>query len=161
MEKINVLEVNNIDLPGRRFNGYDLLNELKDNDSINIKQIVIQKQSNNNKVKRLLTKNEQIQLLDNLEKFEKNLSIQSNLSITSPALINSKEYKEADIIHFHMFHNTKLSLISLIQICNEKKVIMSFHDPWMITGRCVHFGNCVKWKDGCNECENFEYIIFI
>ncbi len=154
MEKINVLEVNNIDLPGRRFNGYDLLNELKDNDSINIKQIVIQKQSNNNKVKRLLTKNEQIQLLDNLEKFEKNLSIQSNLSITSPALINSKEYKEADIIHFHMFHNTKLSLISLIQICNEKKVIMSFHDPWMITGRCVHFGNCVKWKDGCNECEN-------
>ena len=69
MEKINVLEVNNIDLPGRRFNGYDLLNELKDNDSINIKQIVIQKQSNNNKVKRLLTKNEQIQLLDNLEKF--------------------------------------------------------------------------------------------
>lgn len=151
--KVNVLEVNNIDLIGRRFNGYDLLNNVK-NDEVSIKQAVIYKQSNNNKVVKILKNYNQMLMLEKLEEFEKNeLSIHSNLSITSPALIDSEEYKEADILHFHMFHNTKLSLISLLQICNEKKVIMSLHDPWYITGRCVHFGECMKWKTGCEKCE--------
>lgn len=155
MEKsINVLEINNIDLPGRRFNGYDLL-DTPNNENINIKQMVIHKQSNNDKVIRLLNISEQMRLLEKLEEFEnKELSVHSNLSITSPALIQSQAYKNADLIHFHMFHNTKLSLISLLQICSEKKVVMSFHDPWAITGRCVHFGECDKWKTGCIECKN-------
>ena len=153
-EKIKVLEVNNIDLPGRRFNGYDLIDYSFKKD-IDIIQAVIYKQSQNNKVHRLLKDSEQMQMLEDMEKFEtEELSVHSNLSITSPALINSKEYKEADIIHFHMFHNTKLSLISLLQICNEKKVVMSIHDPWTVTGRCVHFGECEKWKTGCKKCQN-------
>lgn len=153
-EKINVLEVNNIDLPGRRFNGYDLIKYVQGTD-VDVNQMVIYKQSNNKKVHKLLKNSEQMQMFENLEKFEmEELSVHSNLSITSPALINSEEYKKADVIHFHMFHNTKLSLISLLQICNEKKVVMSFHDPWSITGRCVHFGECEKWKTGCKECKN-------
>lgn len=151
---IKILEVNNIDLPGRRFNGYDLMNETKDN-SLDIKQLVIHKQSKNDKVVKILKNYEQMLMLEKLEEFEnKDLSIHSNLSITSPALLNSKEYKEADVIHFHMFHNTKLSLISLLQICDDKKVVMSFHDPWSITGRCVHFGECMEWQTGCKECRN-------
>jgi len=151
---VKVLEINNIDLPGRRFNGYDLIDNTND-DNVSIKQVVIHKQSNNNKVVKLLNNYEQMLMLEKLEDFETNeLSVHSNLSITSPALINSSEYKEADVLHFHMFHNTKLSLISLLQICNEKKVVMSFHDPWSITGRCVHFGECTKWKTGCEKCEN-------
>ena len=153
-EKISILEVNNVDLPGRRFNGYDLMNSVKE-DNIDIKQKVIYKQSKNDKVKQLLLNYEQMQMLEKLEEFENHeLSVHSNLSITSPALIRSQEYKNADLIHFHMFHNTKLSLISLLQICSEKKVVMSFHDPWAITGRCVHFGECDKWKTGCIECKN-------
>ena len=151
---VKVLEVNNIDLPGRRFNGYDLIDNTNDK-NISIKQAVIYKKSNNNKVVKLLKKYEHMLMLEKIEKFETDeLSVHSNLSITSPALINSLEYKETDILHFHMFHNTKLSLISLLQICNEKKVVMSFHDPWSITGRCVHFGECMKWKTGCKDCKN-------
>lgn len=153
-KKLKVLEVNNIDLSGRRFNGYDLMNNTTD-DTVEIKQMVIHKQSKNEKVKRLLKNYEQMKILERLEEFErKELSVHSNLSITSPALLSSKEYKEADVIHFHMFHNTKLSLISLLQICSEKKVVMSFHDPWSITGRCVHFGECKKWQTGCKECDS-------
>lgn len=152
-EKLKVLEVNNIDLPGRRFNGYDLIKHSQGTD-VDVSQMVIYKQSNNKKVHKLLKNSEQMQMFENLEKFEtEELSIHSNLSITSPALINSEEYKKADVIHFHMFHNTRLSLISLLQICSEKKVVMSFHDPWSITGRCVHFRECQKWKTGCNECK--------
>lgn len=153
-EKIKVLEVNNIDLAGRRFNGYDLI-EYSENTNVDISQSVVIKQSHNKKVNQILKNSEQMQMFEKLENFENDeLSIHSNLSITSPALINSEEYKNADIIHFHMFHNTKLSLISLLQICTEKKVVMSIHDPWTITGRCVHFGECDKWKTGCNNCSN-------
>lgn len=153
-EKIKVLEVNNIDLAGRRFNGYDLI-EYSENTNVDISQSVVIKQSHNKKVNLILKNSEQMQMFEKLENFENDeLSIHSNLSITSPALINSEEYKNADIIHFHMFHNTKLSLISLLQICTEKKVVMSIHDPWTITGRCVHFGECDKWKTGCNNCSN-------
>ena len=155
-KKINILEVNNVDLPGRRFNGYDLMNSIED-ENININQTVIFKQSKNDKVKQILLNYEQMQMLEKLENFEKQeLSVHSNLSITSPALLKTKEYEEADIIHFHMFHNTKLSLISLLQMCSEKRVVMSFHDPWSITGRCVHFGECTKWQTGCVDCKNLD-----
>jgi len=46
MNKIKVLEVNNIDLPGNRFNGYDMIQDITDN-NLKIKQAVIIKKSNN------------------------------------------------------------------------------------------------------------------
>ena len=51
-----------------------------------------------------------------------------------------------------MFHNTKLSIYSLIKIAEEKKVIISLHDPWFLTGRCVHFYDCLLWQKGCKKC---------
>ncbi|MDO5394133.1 MAG: hypothetical protein Q4F33_05985, partial [Mycoplasmatota bacterium] len=51
-----------------------------------------------------------------------------------------------------MFHNTKLSLFSLIKIAKEKKVVISLHDPWFLTGRCVHFLSCDNWQTGCQNC---------
>ena len=150
MKKIKVLEVNNIDLNGRRFNGYDMIKEL-DNKKFDIKQAVIIKRSNNSKVVEILN-NQNKQLIHSiLEGIEKEQSIHNIYSITTPSLLNLPEYKQADIIHFHMFHNTKLSIYSLIKIANEKKVILSLHDPGGGGGRCVHFLNCEKWKNGCTR----------
>lgn len=152
---IKILEVNNIDLPGKVFNGYDLINDLKND--FEIKQAVIIKQSNNNNVIKI--SNDKInQILSKLQNYEKVLSIHNIFSITSPSLMNLAEYKTADIIHFHMFHNTKLSLASLIEISKEKKVVISLHDPWMLTGRCVHFYECNKWINGCDNCHDLSNI---
>lgn len=146
---IKILQVNNIDLPGKVFNGYDLINDLKHD--FKIKQAVIIKQSNNNKVIKI--SNDVIsQMLFKLENYEKALSIHNVFSVTSQSLMNLSEYKKANIIHFHMFHNTRLSLASLPKISKEKKVILSIHDPWMLTGRCVHFYKCKKWINGCDDC---------
>lgn len=152
MEKIKVLEVNNIDLPGRCFNGYDMIDEISC-DNLEIKQAVVEKQSNNSKVTKILSNDMLIGEFYKLQQIESLLSIHNVFSITTPALIRLKEYKEADIIHFHMFHNTKLSLYSLIEIAKEKKVVLTLHDPWFLTGRCVHFYDCPKWKNGCSNCE--------
>lgn len=152
MEKIKVLEVNNIDLPGRRFNGYDMIENLS-GDFLEIKQMVVEKQSDNDNVFKVLDKDMLIGEFYRLQQVENILSVHNVFSITSPALINSKEYKEADIIHFHMFHNTKLSLYSLVEIASKKKVVLTLHDPWFLTGRCVHFYDCNKWKKGCSNCD--------
>ena len=53
MNRIKILEVNNIDLPGRRFNGYNMLEELSNKD-FDIKQAVIIKQSDNDNVVKIL-----------------------------------------------------------------------------------------------------------
>lgn len=151
MEKIKVLEVNNIDLPGKVFNGYNFIDDL-DEELFQIKQAVIIKQSNNENVVKIINDNDLINLYEKYELIEEKLSIHNLLSVTSNALMNMPEYKEADLIHFHMFHNTKLSIPSLINISREKKVILSLHDPWFLTGRCVHFYDCDNWKTGCNNC---------
>lgn len=153
MKKIKVLEVNNIDLQGRRFNGYDMIKEISD-DTIEIKQAVIEKESNNENVVKIL-KNSNSKLVHAVfDGVEKELSLHNVFSITTPALQALQEYKEADIVHFHMFHNTKLSLYSLMKMANEKKVVVSLHDPWFLTGRCVHFFECQKWKTGCQNCNS-------
>ena len=151
---IKILEVNNIDLTGRTFNGFNLINELN-SDDINVKQVVIEKQSSCDNVIKLLNNKERF-IYDKLNIFEEKLSIHNLLSITTPTLKHMKEYKEADIIHFHMFHNTKLSIPSLIDISREKHVVLTLHDPWFLTGRCVHFYDCDKWKTGCNNCKHLD-----
>ena len=64
-----VLEVNNIDLAGRRFNGYDLI-EYSENTNVDISQSVVIKQSHNKKVNLILKNSEQMQMFEKLENFE-------------------------------------------------------------------------------------------
>lgn len=154
---MRVLEVNNIDLIGRRFNGYDFVEELN-TEEMHIDQSTIIKQSLHPNVYPLLGQ-ELMPYFYQLEKFEtEHLAVHSNLSITSPALINSPLMKQADIVHFHMFHNSKFSLYSLLEIASKKKVILSLHDPWLLTGHCVHFHNCDGWKNGCKHCPHLDWI---
>lgn len=148
-----ILEVNNIDLIGRRFNGYDLMLMLNNDRKFCAKQIVIHKLSDKKNVYKFFDSNKYIYVVNKLEEFEKKeLSIHSHLSLTTPILINHDIYKKADIMHYHLIHNTKLSLFSLIEMCSQKKSILTFHDPWFLTGRCVHFQNCDKWLTGCIDC---------
>lgn len=155
MSKLKVLEVNNIDTIGNRFNGYDMISELS-NKNLEIKQAVVNKLSDNKKVIELIKNDEIKQCYEKFEGFENEMSIRNVFSITTASLMQLKEYKEADIIHFHQFHNTRLSLYSLRKISREKKVIISLHDPWFITGRCIHFYDCKKWKSGCIDCPNIK-----
>lgn len=154
MNKAKILEVNSLDLVGNRYNGYDMI-EMVSGKEFDVKQAVIDKMSDNPKVISILKNNTFREIHEKFVYYEEpKQSIKNVLSITTPALIHSKEYKEADIIHFHMFHNSGMTLYALKKICKEKKVIISLHDPWFLTGRCVHFYDCDKWKSGCNKCEN-------
>ena len=156
MKKIKVVEVNNIDLVGKRFNGYDLQVELNKKQHFDIKQLVVHKMSKDKNVITLLDP-AGINFMQKLSSQEDLiLSTQQQISITSPALLKNKYYRDSNIVHIHMFHNSKLSLYSLLEIATQKKVVLSLHDPWFITGRCVHPFECAKWKNGCGNCEHLD-----
>lgn len=156
-KKLHILEVNNIDESGRRFNGYDLIEEINNNTIHSAKQIVTVKDSKNKNVgtffdnwKQLCVENE---LLDQEKKV---LSVHNQISLTSNLLMDSDYFKNADIVHYHLIHNTKLSLYKMIELSSMKPTILSFHDTWNFTGRCVAYEDCEKWKSGCKNCQHLE-----
>jgi len=156
-KKLKILEINNVDLPGRRFNGYDLQLEINENTPWSAKQLVAFKTSTSDNVYHYF-KNEMDLYLENglIDLESKILSVHSQLSLTSPSLKNSDLYKEADVVHYHLIHNTKLSLNSLPELMNNKPSILSIHDPWIFTGRCVYPQECELWKEGCKNCPHLD-----
>ena len=82
MNRIKILEVNNIDLAGRRFNGYNMLNELSNKD-FDIKQAVIIKQSDNDNVIKILNNERLLSQYYHLFEIEEALPIHNIFSITA------------------------------------------------------------------------------
>ena len=136
MQKI--LELNNVDLPGHRLNGYNLQQYIKSHPELDLcaKMAVCHKFSKNKDVIKIYSPS--IEHFDyKIEEIEKTyLSVKNQLSIAEPALTNLKEYKDADILHFHMYHNMNLPISFLERIPKEKKIIIDVHDTFFLTDDC-------------------------
>lgn len=154
-DSLKILEVNNLDLLGRRFNGYDLLDTINNNSVHSAKQIVTFKSSSNPNVLEFYKSKGSLFRGDLLVDSELSLlSVHSQVSFTSNILKNSEVYKKSDLVHYHLIHNTKLSLPQMVELCREKPTVLTFHDAWNFTGRCVQPQECEKWKSGCDGCKN-------
>lgn len=154
-----ILEINNVDLPGHIWNGYDLMEHINQNTPNLANQICTYKTSHNNNVIKLYSTNAEQELEYKLLNFEDSrLAVHSCLSSATPALLAKKTYQSADILHFHLIHNMKLSLFSLIEMCNAKPSVISIHDPWTFTGHCVHFGDCNRYLTGCQTCPHLDFM---
>jgi protein O-GlcNAc transferase len=49
-------------------------------------------------------------------------------------ILNTNEYREADLIHCHNLHSNFFDLKDIIRISNEKPLIWTLHDMWAFTG---------------------------
>lgn len=150
---MNIIQINNTDLIGRRFNGYDLkitLNEL-DHESY---QMVLQKQSTDKNTISLLDNYERVFIRDTILKSnESNLGIQNLLNPWGKVIMDSKYFKDADIVHYHLIHNQMISVLDIEKMFNNKPAVWTIHDPWVVTGGCIYPMECKKWKTGCKNCE--------
>ena len=146
---MNILQINNTDLPGARFNGYNTMQYLRKN-SIDCKQIVMEKYSFDSDVI-------QISIPQTVHKymqtFEKENSIKSLIFPYGKLISQYDAFKEADIVHYHLIHNDIMSIYDLPNLFNLKKSIWTIHDPWIFTGHCIHPIECEKWKSGCGKCQ--------
>lgn len=76
-------------------------------------------------------------------------------------LIRNLEKFNPSIIHLHNIHGNYLNYKLLFKYLENKKVIITAHDCFWLTGRCAHFLdykiNCDGWKTGCKKCR-YKYL---
>lgn len=153
---MKITHINNTDLPGRIFNGYDMMNTLNSLGH-NCKQIVIDKKSNNENVSALLSKGE-MYVKSLLQATESEIGSVNLLNPYTDKLINHIDFQNADIVHFHLLHNNMISMYELNKLLKSKPCVWTLHDPWIFTGHCIHPLDCDKWKTRCVQCSrHFDY----
>lgn len=149
---MNILQVGNTDIVGRRFNGFDI------NLWLNAKghfaqQCVWQKQGNGQNTWELI---EQSSLRERTHRFlssiELKLGIQSLLYPYSFKLMFDQRFNSADVVHYHLIHTGYFSLFSLPMLSKKKPSVWTLHDPWAMTGHCIYPFDSHGWKTGCGHC---------
>jgi len=152
---MKVLHVNNVDLQGRRFNGYDLLAALESR-GIAAKQVVLSKLSDNPRVTPLLRDRWDEQLVRSVRIVEERHSMNNLLTPWGRLLADTPDFKEADCVHYHLIHNGMVSLLDLPWLMNLKPSVWTFHDPWAMTGHCIYPMDCDRWLRGCETCPHLD-----
>ncbi len=159
---MNIVHVNNCDLPGRRFNGHDLqlsLNRL----GHKAYQFVVEKYgcepTTISLVETVFGEERRIfgSILENL-KYQ--LSMINLIQPFGKSLFVHPNFREADIVHYHLIHNDVISLLDFPNLTNLKPSVWTVHDPWIVTGHCIHPHECVGWKNGCLNCMRFDEMPF-
>jgi len=147
---MNIIHVNNCDLMGRRFNGHDLqlsLNKL----GHKANQFVVEKQGKE-PTTISLTNGHSLLIRSLLNNLEHQLSMTNLLYPFGKMLMEDPIFKSSDIIHYHLIHNNFISILDFPNMIKEKPSIWTVHDPWLVTGHCIHPKECMKWKTGCFSC---------
>lgn len=149
---MKILEVNYTDLLGRIFNGYDLHLSLRELGQ-EAYQVVLNKYSVTESV--IPLKNDVI-LHEQLLHIEKKYSMSNLLMPYGRQLMEEPFFLEAEIVHYHILHSWMISLLDYPVLMNGKNSVWTIHDPWIVTGNCIHPMECGKWRNGCFDCANLD-----
>jgi len=149
---MKILYVNDNDLAGRRFNGHDLQIMLNEKKGYSAKQFVVSKVGDDKNTIPLIKTNGGYFIIEKCMEFEKKISMQSVIYPFGEIIRESEEFKEADIVHYHLIFNYFMSLYSFKNLAKLKPTVWTLHDPWAMTGHCVHPVDCKGWLNGCKEC---------
>lgn len=149
---MKILQVNQLDLAGRRFNGYDL-NEALRRKGHQACQYVLEKTSKNEYVKRIVDADWNPMVFYEMEQ---RYELYWQLIPYGLVLMEREDFQAADIIHYHLVHNFLLSIPDFPQMAHAKPSVWTWHDPWAVTGHCVHPLECQGWRTGCKPCPHPE-----
>ena len=149
------LHVNYTDLHGRAFNGYDQHLTARQR-GLNASQIVWDKRSNTSSVISLAELPNNKKIYKDIEEIELTYGSRAVSSPFMYDLLNLKTFVDAELVHYHILHHPAFN-ISLLPILSAlKPTVWTLHDPWILSGHCVHSGTCEKWKSHCHDCEFME-----
>jgi len=145
---MKILQVNAFESPGSRFHGLAITPLLKKY-GVESKHLVWEKDTDNPDV---LTFEKNQKRHDFITKIETKFSLQSILYNNASQMMKMQAFKEADLIHLHIIHTGYFSIGDLPKITKSKPTIWTLHDPWALTGHCVHPFGCKRWMIGCGSC---------
>ena len=61
-------------------------------------------------------------------------------------------YREADILNFHILHNSHFNYLAISSLTKTKPAVFTLHDMWSFTGHCAYSYDCKRWQTGCGKC---------
>jgi len=147
--------VSNSDLLGRRFNGFDYRDVLN-SFGYGVEYFCFEKSSQLDFVHPIFPWRYGPKVKGLIDKLEDAISVQSVLYPFPYTLAIQKEFNRSDIIHYQMIHNSFFSLQFLPYLSRKRPSVWSLHDPWALTGHCVHPFSCQKWRNGCHDCPSLD-----
>lgn len=151
---MRVLQVNGYQSPGRRFNGLSLKPHLEAL-GVSSKHFVWEQDRQEEGVVSLHGK--LVRKVNRLTRgVEKVLSLQSQLYSNGMHMRRMEAFREADLVHYHIIHSGFLSMQSLPAMTADKPSLWTLHDPWAMTGHCIHPFSCQRWKTGCGQCPDLK-----
>ncbi len=56
------------------------------------------------------------------------------------------------VLHCHNLHGSYFDLRALPWLSGQLPVVLTLHDPWLLSGHCGHSFDCERWKTGCGRC---------
>lgn len=152
---MNIAFVNDNDLAGRRFNGHDLQVYLNSHGHKAV-QFVMRKAGTDKNTIPIVQDENSLMLRERCMQFEENISMQSVIYPFGEVLAKKKEFKQADVVHYHLIFNHFMSLYSFKKLAQLKPSVWTLHDPWALTGHCVHPLDCKGWLTGCKDCPHLD-----
>src|SRR5215467_1265852 len=96
-----------------------------------------------------------------IRSIQRRLCLQEVLYPQSFLLPFYAQFKNAEIVHFHIIHNDFFSYLALPWLTKLKPAVWTLHDPWALTGHCIHPFECEGWKTGCAPCPHLDYPLAI
>src|SRR5262245_57158175 len=146
---MNTLQVTLRDRVGERFNGYGLHRSLRQRGHSS-RMLVIEKDSDDpdvhsyTRAARLLERG--------LYAAERMTGLQGMLSPFGWTVPLRRCFRDAQVVHWHLVYPHYLSLFAMPPLARRRPTVWTLHDPWAMTGHCVHPLECTRWKTGCGHC---------
>lgn len=80
--------------------------------------------------------------------------------LSTKKLLKLLDEIKPDIVHLRNLHGNYINLPMLLKYLakNDIATVVTLHDFWFLTGKCVHYidANCNKWQNECGNCPNLK-----
>ena len=133
------------DLVGQRFNGYQLHRALRARGEAS-RMLVIHKGSNDADVHDFSRAGAWFER--GLYAAERVTGLQGLLSPIGLTLPLRRCFREAEVVHWHLVHPHFLGTSWVPFASRLRPTVWTLHDPWAMTGHCVHPLDCTRWQTG-------------
>jgi glycosyltransferase involved in cell wall biosynthesis len=149
------VQINYSDTIGGKFNGYEMHLKMRKR-GFDSYQLVYRRDSDDDSTYYWSDPSYQAVLYPVIEKVENQHNIRSLFSPFPYDILANKLFLDAEIVHYHIIHHPAFNLNMLPLMTRLKPSVWSLHDPWALTGHCVHPYECRKYETGCGECPQLD-----
>ena len=146
--RLRVCSVSHADLYSQSFNGLGNSSEmLKEGIEYSLLSDIHMRENGTSITPKMLQGIKQL-----IIKLERLSGYQSRFFFWTRFLMLKKEFKNADLIHYHILHNEYFRLETLKSLTKKKPSIWTLHDLWLSTGHCIQPLECKRFGNGCGSC---------